>query len=364
VTKRLLHVIPSLDPGDIQEQVRLLAVHLPREEYELHICAFRSGPMCPLLQDAGASVHVLPRRLTIDPWTLHALMRHIARLKPELVQTWQFTANTHGRLAALRAGMRRLVAVERSLDSWKGWPHWLLDRRLARLTSVIVVNHGVLQEYYAARGVNPGRFCAIPDGIAMATSLGDVRNRLLAELNLTPAACLVGASGTLETANRFKDLIWAIDILKWVHTDVHLVILGDGPQRGRLMRFVDCVEVADRVHFLGARIDAQQIVSSCDYLWHAATQDAVSTALAAALAAGVPIVALDTPAHRSLITPGENGFLAEVDDRPAFARWTHKMLEDSALRQKIAAGGMRAGQRFTAETCVQNYRRLYEELLA
>jgi glycosyltransferase involved in cell wall biosynthesis len=353
-----------LEPGDVPEQVRLLALHLPRDEYELHVCAFRSGPMASVLRAACASLHVLPRRLPLDPWTLAALERHMQSLRPDLVQTWLFEANTHGRLAALQAGAPRLVAVERSLDGWKRWPHWLIDRRLARRTASIVTSHPCVRDFYAAR-VHAGRLCVIPDGIEPTFPSLEARARLLAELELPPQACLIGACGALQTANRFKDLIWAIDILKWVHADVHLLILGDGPQRGRLMRFVDCVEVCDCVHFLGQRNDAFAIISNLDYFWHAAAHDAASTALLQAMAAGVPCVALDTPAHRTLITHGENGFLAEPDDRPAFARWTHKMLEDASLCRQIAqAGQRRVVQEFTVEKLVQNYRQLYQELLA
>jgi glycosyltransferase involved in cell wall biosynthesis len=118
------------------------------------------------------------------------------------------------------------------------------------------------------------------------------------------------------------------------------------------------------VHFLGHRSDARQIVASLDFYWHAAAQDAAAAPVLQALAAGIPAVALDTPAHRGLITHGVSGFLVEADDRPSFARWTHKMLEDSTLRQQIAsAGQQRVREEFSVEKLVQAYRELYEDLL-
>ncbi len=364
MSKRLLHIVSTLEPGDVQEQVRLLALHLPRDEYEMHVCAFRNGPMALAMCEAGASVHVLPRRLALDPWTLVRLKQHIQSLRPDLVQTWLFEANTHGRLAALQAGVRRLVAVERGLDAWKRWPQWMIDRFLARRTTSIVASSAAVRDFCVAHRMEPGCFRVIRDGVPPIADSAQTRVDLLSELELPTSACLIGACGTLGLANRFKDLIWAIDILKWVHADVHLLIVGDGPQRARLMRFVDCVEIPDRIHFLGQRLDARQIIAGLDFFWHAATQEASSLALLQALSAGVPVVALDTPAHRALITHGESGFLAEPDDRPAFARWTHKMLEDAALRQQVARAGQRVGGKFTAESLVRDYVQLYRELLA
>jgi glycosyltransferase involved in cell wall biosynthesis len=320
--------------------------------------------MATVLREAGAAVHVLPRRLALDPWTLLRLKQYIQALQPDLVQTWLFEANTHGRLAALQAGVRRLVAVERSLDAWKRWPHWIIDRFLARRTTSIVASARAVRDFYASHVLEPNRFRVIPDGVPPVADAAETRAELLDELELSPTSCLVGCCGTLALRNRFKDLIWAIDILKWVHADVHLLILGDGPQRARLMRFVDCVEVSDCVHFLGQRADAWQIIASLDYFWHAATQKASSLALLQALSAAVPVVALDTPAHRAIITHGESGFLAEPDDRPAFARWTHKMLEDAALRQQVAQAGQRVGREFSVDQFVRNYHQLYQDLLA
>lgn len=364
MSKRLLHIVDSLQPGDVLEQLRLLALGLPREEYELHVCAFRAGPQAAVLRSAGIAVHVLPRRMAFDPWTLVRLKQHIAALRPDLVQTWLFAANLHGRLAAWEAGVRRLVAVERSLDAWKRWPQWQVDRRLARRTARIVTPAPVVRDYCAAHGVCPQGYAIIPDGVSPAVSPSPTRAELLEELELPADACLIGVCAPLRTESRIKDLVWGLDVLKWVHEPAHLLIIGEGPQRRQLMRYVDCVEVSDCVHFLGPRDNTTQLISCVDFLWHAAARDGAALPVLQALATGIPVVALDTPVHRGLLIHGETGFLSEADDRPAFARWTHRLLEDPALRQQVAQAGQRSARdRFSSDRLLDAYRRMYEELL-
>lgn len=360
---RVLHIIGSLAPGDVPEQLRYLAQGLPRGEYELHVCALRCGVMKQPLEQAGLNVTVVPQRLSFDPATIHRLTRQIASIKPDIVQTWQSAANTHGRIAAWRAGVRRLVAVERGFDAWKRWPEWYLDRRLAERTSRIVVTSPLVQDYYQRRGVQPQAYEVISDAAAPLAASANIRQKLLAELELDSSACLVGAFGDLTPHRRFKDLIWAIDILHYVYPGIQMLIFGDGPQRAGLMRYAECVEMADRIHFLGQRVDAPQMLASLDYVWHAAVQDAAALPVLLAQAAGVPVVAIDTPPHRALIDHGQTGFLAPFGERPAFSRWTHRMLEEPALRlQVIEAARSRVLQSHAIEQLIDRYRRLYESL--
>jgi glycosyltransferase involved in cell wall biosynthesis len=359
-----LHIVDSLGPSDVLEQVQLLA-GLACDGYELHVCALRNGVQAAALRSAGVDVHVLPRRLAFDPWTLVRLKQHIAALRPDLVQTWLFEANLHGRLAASSAGVHRLVAVERRLDTWKRWPQWQVDRRLAPRTSRIVTAATLVRDYYAAHGVRPRDYTVIPDGVPPPIGSSPTRAELLEELKLPADACLIGVCAPLRTDSRLKDLIWGLDVLKWVHERAHLLIIGDGPQRRQIMRYVDCVEVADCVHFLGPRGNTTLLISCLDFLWHAASRDGAALAVRQALWCGVPVIALDTPVHRELIKHGETGFLAEPNDRPSLARWTHNMLEDSSLRERVAqAGQRRAREEFSSEKLLADYRRLYSELLA
>lgn len=345
------------------QQLLLLAKGLPASEFELHVCAFHGGAMAAQLRSAGIGMHVIPHRLPLDPFGLLRLKGYIQSLSPKLAQTWPGPANTSGRLAAIAAGVPRLVAVERSLGVWKGWPQRQLDRRLARRTDCIVFNSPAAKEFFAAR-VHPRASRIISDGVTSLVPSAQIRADLLEELELPGGACLIAACAPLETSSRFKDLVWAIDILKWLHEEAHLLILGAGSQRRGLLRYVDCVEVEDCVHFLGARSDAGEIIASCDFYWDASIRDAASLPLLTALAAGVPVVAIDSPQHRAVVQSGESGYLVAPRDRPAYARWTHRMLSDPALRQRIAhAGQGGVGERYSSEKLIASYCDLYRELL-
>lgn len=361
---RILEIIPSLNRTGTAKQLVLLAMGLPRERFEVHVCALDTGgPLAEELQAKEIPVTVIERTWRIDPAAYWTLRRHIAALKPDVVHTWLFAANTYGRRAALAAGVPRVLAAERSVDRWKVWHELAIDRRLARRTERIVANSASVASFYVSQGLPAEKFMLIPNGVPphAAESAGS-RQELLAELGLPANALLIGAIGPLLPQKGIKDLIWAADLLKCVRDDVHLLIIGDGPHRWRLERFRDQVEIRDLVHFLGERADVPRILPHLSCLWLASECEGQSNAIMEGMAAGLPVVATDIPGNRDLVVPETTGFLVPLGDRGEFARKTKLLLDDSALAQRLGAAGRdRMTTEFPVKRVLASYAALYEE---
>ncbi len=366
VTRSILHVIPTLDRGGAEKQLVLLATGLPREEFEVHIAVLtRSGPLETDLTRAGIPVTHFHKRHKIDPGAWWRLKRHIGQLRPDLVQTWLFSANSYGRTAAMAAGVGRIVASERCVDRWKAWHELVIDRFLARRTARIVVNSMGVRDFYVRHGLPADKFVVIPGGVSPSPPSDLDRAGALASLGLPAHARLIGAVGRLWPQKRIKDVIWAADLLKVIRDDVHVLVIGDGPRRARLERFCAQVEIEDRVHFLGHRDDVPRLMPHFDVLWLASSYEGLPNSIMEAMAAGVPVVATDIPGNRDLVVPSETGYLVAVGDRAAIARQTAKILDDRALASRLgAAARVRVHTNFSVDQMIQRHAQLYRELLS
>lgn len=365
MTKRILQIIPTLDRSGAEKQLVLLAAGLARPEFDVHVCVLtRSGPLAADLEAAGVPLTVIGKRGKVDPAGFLRLKRQIAALKPDLVHTWLFAANSYGRAAALAVGVRRIVAGERSVDPWKAWHELAIDRWLARRTDRIVVNSSGVRDFYVHHGLPSEKFTVIPNGIGPFAPSDLTRAELLAELGLPENARLIGAVGRLWPQKRIKDLIWAADLLKVIRDDVHLLIIGDGPLRRKLERFREQVRIEDKVHFLGHRNDVPRLLPHFDALWLASEYEGMPNVVMEAMAAGVPVVATDISGNCDLVVPGETGYLVPVGDRAAFARETRRLLEDAELGRRLGeAGRRRMLTEFTIEQMIERHANLYRELL-
>lgn len=363
---RLLLVIPTLVRGGAEKQLSLLARGLPRNEFDVHVAVLtHSGPLEADLHDADIPVTLIGKRWKFDPLCYWRLRRHIQALRPDIVHTWLFAANAYGRQAAASVGIKHILAGERCVDPWKSAWQLAIDRALTRQTERIVTNSLGVKDFYVSRGLPAEKFVIIPNGIAPSIVSEPVtREQLLAELNLPANTRLLGAVGRLWPQKRVKDLIWAADLLKTTRDDTHLLIVGDGPQRGRLERYRDQSHITERVHFLGEHNDVPRLMQHFDVLWLGSEYEGQSNAILEAMAAGVPVIATDIAGNRDLVVDGTTGYLVPLGDRFEFTRRTHWLLDDAALRQRMGeAGRQRVLAEFTVEKMVERHAALYRELV-
>ena len=364
---RLLQIIPTLDRAGAERQLSLLVNGLDRERFDVHVCALtRGGPHEQTLHDAGIPVTVIGKRHKLDPAAFLKLKRHIAALQPDLVQTWMFAANAYGRVAARQAGVRRLVACEVAANPGKPRHEWIVDRHLAKTTDTIMAGSEAIRDHLVGGGIPAEKIHRIHGGVPRIEQKPDTKviDAIRRQFNIPPETKLVATVGRLSPEKRIKDAIWASELLKACRDDINLLIIGEGSQRAMLMRYRDGVENQDRAHFLGERDDVDQIIPHLTALWMPSDQEGLPNAVLEAMAAGVPVIATDLPAHRELIVPDETGILIAVGDRAKLAGKTAKLVDEPELAQRLgAAGQQRAREHFSVEAMVQEFAKLYETLL-
>ena len=363
--RRILQIIPTLDRAGAEKQMVLLVRGLPRDEFDVHVCAItRGGPFEADLTEAGIPVHVIGKQWKIDPAAYWRLSDHVRRLRPDVIHTWMFTANAYGQAAGIARGVRRLVAGYRCVDPWKSRFHFAIDHRIGRRCSRLVANSRCVRDFYVHHHLPAEKFLVIPNGVASAEPSDTTRRQWLAELGLPDGSRLIGLVGRLWPQKRVKDAIWAADLLKVIRDGVHLLVIGDGPHRQRLLRFRDQVVIRDKVHFLGHRSDVPRMMPHFDVLWSTSGYEGQSNAIMEAMAAGVPVVATDVPGTRDLVIHETNGYLVGVGDRAAIARHTNRLLDDPELAARLgAAGRERMQSEFGIEKMVERHVALYRELL-
>ncbi len=350
-----------MDRGGAEKQVCLLAANLPRDEFDVHVILLtRDGPRSEQLRAADVPVTIIGKRFKIDPTALYRLRRQLVSLQPEIVHTWLFAANCFGRAAAKMAGVPRILGSERCLDLWKTTAHFVLDRRLAKYSEAITTNSAGVRDFYAAHGIDPHLFRIIPNGIEPRAANEISRDEAFARLEVPTDRKLILAVGRLWPQKRYRDLIWAAELLATLRQDTSLVIIGDGPQRGELLRFRDSVTKPLHVRFAGHRDDVAELLPHADLFWIGSEYEGQSNAVIEAMQAGLPVIASDIPGNRDLVLPEKTGRLAPLGDKAEWARQTHDLLENPDLARALGeAARERIDSEFTVAEMVRQHAELY-----
>lgn len=362
---RVCFVIPTLDRGGAEKQLCLLAAGLPREIFDVHVVLLtRDGPRRAALDAAEIPVTLIGKRMKADPTAYFRLKNVLRSLRPDIVHTWIFAANSYGRAAAASLGVPAILGSERCVDLWKTSRHFWIDRYLARRSQAITTNSQGVQAFYAEHGVDADLFRVIPNGIAASTATTISRQEACERMRVDPQRHLLVAVGRLWPQKRYRDLIWAAEMLGTMRGDTTLVIIGDGPQQGELLRHRDAVSNDQRVRFCGQRDDVAELLPHFKAFWIGSAYEGQSNSVMEAMRAGVPVIASDIPGNRDLVVHEETGFLVPLGDAAGFARETQHLLENPEESNAMGHAAMeRIKNEFSVQQMIDRHAELYREIL-
>ncbi len=165
---------------------------------------------------------------------------------------------------------------------------------------------------------------------------------------------------------RYKGVDWVMRAWPEVCRRVpgaRLVVVGDGPHRGALERAASRDGLISSVDFLGF-LAAQEKVRRLREAWvlvQPSPKEGWGLTVVEAGACGTAVVAADSPGLRDSVRRDETGLLVPYGDDRALAAALSRVLEESALRERLARAGREWAARFTWPECA---RRSLDALLA
>jgi glycosyltransferase involved in cell wall biosynthesis len=302
---------------------------------------------------AGLEVIVEPAlRAPIRPVTdLRAAARLtalFARRDFDVVHTHCAKGGAVGRVAARRAGVRRIVHTYHGFPFHEFQPAALreayvrIERRLGAITDLaLCVGAGVAAEAARRRLISPGRIATVGVAVdgperARASRLAGspaARRHARAALGLPADALVVGAVGRLTFQKAPGDLVTALARLN--RPDVIGAWIGDGELAGQVRRQA----AARGVRFLlaGERPDILDVLPAFDVFALPSRYEGLPTVLVEAMICGVPVVATAVNAVSDLVIPGRTGVLVPPGRPAALAAAIGDLLDAPARRARLAA---------------------------
>jgi glycosyltransferase involved in cell wall biosynthesis len=158
------------------------------------------------------------------------------------------------------------------------------------------------------------------------------------KLGLRHAAKIIVSVGALVPLKGMNRLIEAM-----LGLDAQLYIIGQGPELGALRSLIAVHRLAERVHLLGAKPQAElgDWYAAADLFCLASQREGCPNVIVEALACGTPVVASDIGGIGELITDDRFGYLVPENETHAagFAQRMHAALQHPWSRPTIAAHG-------------------------
>lgn len=155
------------------------------------------------------------------------------------------------------------------------------------------------------------------------------------------------AVGRLVVKKGFDTLLEACHLLKKDDLPFTCLIVGEGPEAGRLKQQCRDLRLDEQVTFTGAKNleEVRQLMQTSTLFCLPCTvapdgnQDALPTVLLEALASGLPILSTTVSGIPEIVDHETDGLLVGPDDRLALSEQLRRLLTDSRLRKDLAMKG-------------------------
>ena len=349
------------DPGGVQVHVRELAENLRSRDHEVLVIApARLLPSQPWVVAVGHPVDITYNNSNapIDPrpWSRRGVRHALATFGPEVVHAHQPMVPSTALWATLEArapvvGTFHSGATRARLYDLAA-P--LLRRAAARLAVRIAVSERAAAFERERIG---GDFRVIANGIdvdrwvgAQPTDLGEGSKLLFV--------------GRLDARKGFPVAIAAFERLAAERDGLRLIVVGDGPERAAVDALPTMLRA--RVTMLGTvpNVELPPIHAACDlYLGPSTGGESFGIVLVEAMAAGLPVVASDTPGYDEVVTDGVDGLLVPPSDPVALAGAAGRLLDDPELASRLAAAGRARTLAFAWPTVIGQIEDAYRDAL-
>jgi len=369
----------GLTSGGAERQQLLLAASLPRDRFAVEFVV--TGPATLQSDEArklGVPVHVLGttrggRRDAIVSAQVAArllprYLRTVRRRRYDIVDAWLFHASMLAGLSRPLLPGLVLVAGRRSLSDYQAtlpWPIRALDRVATGAADAIVANSAAVADDVALReGLPRERVRVIRNAVLPVAPMdATTRASIRAGWAVPPGARLIGCVANPRPEKGLDVLVAALASAP-LPDDVHVVVIGDGPDRDPLEASLTAARLGSRVHLVGRVADARDLYGAFDVVVSPSRTEGLPNSVLEAAAAGRAIVATRAGGTAEIVTDGRTGLLVDVEDTAALRHGLDRLLGDDGLRERLgAAASADVAVRFGIDRLVAETAALYEALV-
>ncbi len=188
--------------------------------------------------------------------------------------------------------------------------------------------------------------------------------KLLERFNLKNKI-VIGSIGRLSSVKGFKYLVEAFKLVKDKHKDAKLLIAGEGPEKGKLMRQIKKYGISESVSITpGQDEPIEKYYNLIDIFCMPSVHEGLGLSLMEAMAEGKACVASRVGGLAELIVNGTSGILVKPCSSGDLRDALLKLVEDEALRRALSANAReKAFKDFSIEDSVDKTIKVYQEVL-
>ncbi|MCR4346529.1 MAG: glycosyltransferase [Sulfuricaulis sp.] len=358
---RILHIIESLDFGGA-EKVTVSLANGMAASHDVTICCLKRVGVLGTQTDKRVRIVCLDKgegNEYLLPLRLAGLIRKHGF---DVVHTHNWAVFLEGGLAGLLAGTRILIHTVHGpyadyapsrLSRFKIAVRHTLERRLARRFCRIATVSDAIRSYIEKDIRIPARhLITVHNGIP-ANNISFIQRPERPHVTFMTV-------GRLAPIKNHALMLRAFHTVSKGNPNVRLVIVGDGPERPALERFIRENGLDDKVTLPGFRDDIDLLLREADVFLLTSHYEGISIALLEAMRAGLPAIGTAVGGIPETIIDGKTGLLVAPDSQEDLVKAMLRLADSKTGRDDMGRQGYDYFiKEFSLATMLSRYEKLY-----
>jgi len=349
------HYPPIIGGAEVFSEA--LANYLPRRGVEVHVVTGRIDRLLEKRKDDPRihfhRVSLVPMKDLINPSNFYLstglplmCMKSISLVKKEQINIIHTVGVLAAMLGAVISGMtaRPMVATIQghkisnySNGGFNPFHRWI-RYSLSKSSLVHCISESIEE---SVRGLGAKRTLLVPNGIYLNKAWTD-RTELKKQLGRGEEKIIL-AAGRLIEIKGVRYLIEAMPRIVEQWRDCRLIIVGDGPEKSKLITLANELGLGEKVDFVGSmpqeRLFAFMGVS--DVFVGPSLFEGLGNVFIEAMNCGTPVIGTRVGGIPDIIDDGVNGLLVPPRDSDSIAGAVTTILKDGELASRLSRNGLK-----------------------
>ncbi len=216
------------------------------------------------------------------------------------------------------------------------WIHRLCLRGFDRVFCVSAEQYTICRQ----SGIPPGICEVLENGVDCEFFRPQVnRDEKKEALGIPPNRFVLGYVGRLSPE---KNLTLLLDVARKLlaqNCEVHVLLVGDGPERRALSEHAHRIGIADHITFAGYAADPRPYYAAMDVFLLLSRSEGLPNVLLEALATGLPVICTPVGGIPNVIESGRNGLVVPLEDVPSPTAAIQQVMTDPKLARRLGEAG-------------------------
>ncbi len=365
---KILHIINRLGPGGAEKLIEDLLPLMNNTNginVDLLLLTDKNNVFDKKLNKNGIQIKIVPTKKIYNPLNIYYIRKYIKKGQYDVVHVHLFPSFYWVSFASklIFKNKPKFVFTEHNTHNKRretGYLRIIEKFVYSSYDKIISISQQTqINLIKWLKSKNNGRFLVIENGIDLK-KFKEAKPYLKHEINSkfdedTILICMVG---------RFfeqKDQPTLIKAMKHIPSNVHLLLIGEGPLKEKNKELVKQINLEDRVHFLGFRDDVPRILKTVDIVVLSSNWEGLPLSAVEGMAAGKPLIGSNVPGIKEVVD--NYGLLFSKGNSEELANKINQLITDPLKYSEIAEKCQLRANSYSIEKMVDEYIEQYKILL-